>query len=50
MQEIEGIPVWGKALPEAVGQMKAVMNDDKRPEYVVLMADHHIGYSVPVGG
>ena len=26
------------------------MNYEKRPEYVALMADHHIGYSVPVGG
>lgn len=50
MNLIDGIPVWGKPLPEAVEQMKAVMNYDKKPEYVALMADHHIGYSVPVGG
>lgn len=50
MNLIDGIPVWGEALPEAVAQMKAVMNHEKRPEYVALMADHHIGYSVPVGG
>lgn len=50
MLEIDGVPVWGEALPEAVNQMKAVMNYAKKPEYVALMADHHIGYSVPVGG
>ena len=47
---IDGIPIWGEALPEAVSQMKAVMNYEKSPRYVALMADHHIGYSVPVGG
>lgn len=50
MQTIDGIPVWGEPLPEAVQQMKAVLNYGKRPDYVALMADHHIGYSVPVGG
>ena len=50
MEIIDGIPVWGEALPEAVEQMKAVMNHEIKPDYVALMADHHIGYSVPVGG
>lgn len=50
MNLIDGIPVWGDPLPEAVNQMKAVMNYAKKPDYVALMADHHIGYSVPVGG
>jgi tRNA-splicing ligase RtcB (3'-phosphate/5'-hydroxy nucleic acid ligase) len=50
MQKFEGIPVWGNALPEALEQMKAVLNYAKAPSYVALMADHHIGYSVPVGG
>lgn len=50
MQIIDNIPVWGEPLPEAVQQMKAVMNYAKAPDYVALMADHHIGYSVPVGG
>lgn len=50
MNIIEGIPVWGDPLTEAVEQMKAVMNYAKKPNYVALMADHHIGYSVPVGG
>lgn len=50
MQIIDEIPVWGDALPEAVEQMKTIMNYEKRPVYAALMADHHIGYSVPVGG
>ena len=50
MEMIDGIPVWGEPLPEAVEQMKAVMNYAIKPDYVALMADHHIGYSVPVGG
>jgi tRNA-splicing ligase RtcB len=48
MKLIYGIPVWGEALPEAVEQMKEAM---KYGAYSgALMADHHIGYSVPVGG
>lgn len=50
MQIIDEIPVWGDPLPEAVAQMKAVMNYEIKPNYVALMADHHLGYSVPVGG
>ncbi len=50
MQIIDGIPVWGDPLPEAIDQMKAVISYEKSPVYTALMADHHIGYSVPVGG
>lgn len=50
MQIVDNIPVWGTPLPEAVDQMKAVVNDEISPEHAILMADHHIGYSVPVGG
>lgn len=50
MNKIDGIPVWGEALMEAVDQMRVVRDFDKKPEYVALMSDHHIGYSVPVGG
>lgn len=48
MQMIDGIPVWGDPLPEAVEQLKEAMKYDAC--YGALMADHHIGYSVPVGG
>jgi tRNA-splicing ligase RtcB (3'-phosphate/5'-hydroxy nucleic acid ligase) len=48
MQIIDGIPVWGEILPEALAQMKEVMKYEA--VYGALMADHHLGYSVPVGG
>ena len=48
MQIIDGIPVWGEPLPEALNQMKEAMKHEA--VYGALMADHHIGYSVPVGG
>lgn len=48
MNVIDDIPVWGDPLPEAVEQMKEAMKYEA--VYGALMADHHIGYSVPVGG
>lgn len=50
MQIMDGIPVWGEPLPEAVDQMKEIMKHETSPAFTALMADHHIGYSVPVGG
>lgn len=50
MQIIDNIPVWGEPLPEAVAQMKAVMDYEIKPFQSSLMADHHIGYSCPIGG
>lgn len=48
MNQIDAIPVWGEVLPEALAQMKEAMKYEA--VYGALMADHHIGYSVPVGG
>jgi tRNA-splicing ligase RtcB (3'-phosphate/5'-hydroxy nucleic acid ligase) len=48
MQRIDGIPVWGDPLTDAVNQMKEAMKYEA--SYGALMADHHVGYSVPVGG
>lgn len=48
MNLVDGIPVWGDPLPEAVSQMKEAMKYEA--VHGALMADHHIGYSVPVGG
>lgn len=48
MQLIEGIPVWGDPDSETIAQMKKAMSFDA--VYGALMADHHLGYSVPVGG
>ena len=46
-QMIHNIPVWGQPFPEAVQQIE---NCAKKAEYCALMADHHIGYAVPIGG
>jgi tRNA-splicing ligase RtcB len=42
-----GIPVWGEADTETIRQMEIVA---KTADFTALMADHHIGYSVPIGG
>jgi len=46
-QMINDIPVWGEPMPDAVAQAVTV---GKRAEAVALMADHHIGYAMPIGG
>ncbi len=46
-QMIQGIPVWGEPMPDAVAQAVTVR---KRAQAVALMADHHIGYAMPIGG
>src|SRR5579859_683440 len=47
MQFIDNIPVWGAPDPGAVSQIKTcALNAEK----VALMADHHKGYAVPIGG
>lgn len=48
MQLVKDVLVWGDPLPEAVDQMSEAMKYGAI--YGCLMADHHIGYSVPVGG
>jgi tRNA-splicing ligase RtcB (3'-phosphate/5'-hydroxy nucleic acid ligase) len=47
MQLIENIPVWGTPDPSAVSQIKTCAETADR---VALMADHHKGYAVPIGG
>ena len=47
MQKVNGVPVWGAPLDNAVAQMAACAPD---AEHVALMADHHLGYAVPIGG
>jgi tRNA-splicing ligase RtcB len=46
----EDIPIWGDLDPEVIAQMKEVMNHEIKPDHVAIMADCHLGYSVPVGG
>lgn len=46
-QIIDGIPVWGDPMENAVAQMRNCLKTAYR---CALMADHHLGYAVPVGG
>jgi tRNA-splicing ligase RtcB len=47
-QTIDDIPVWGEPLPNAVEQIR---NCQRAGAYrAALMADHHLGYAVPIGG
>ncbi len=49
MKFVENVPVWGDpVLPDALGQIKMVAAYGA--EHVALMADHHVGYSMPIGG
>lgn len=48
MKVIDDICVWGTPFKDAVDQIKDAMQ--YQGYYGALMADHHIGYSVPVGG
>jgi tRNA-splicing ligase RtcB len=47
-QLVDGIPVWGEPMEDAVKQMQTVWGAGATT--VALMADHHVGYSVPIGG
>ena len=44
---IDSLPVWGVPVAGAVEQMQRCR---ERADYAALMADHHLGYAVPVGG
>ncbi len=48
MQFIEGIPVWGS--PVDKGALRQIRNCAREADHVALMADHHLGYAVPIGG
>jgi tRNA-splicing ligase RtcB len=50
MNIIDGIPTWGEIQPEALEQLKKVNSNAIQTSFSALMADHHLGYSVPVGG
>jgi tRNA-splicing ligase RtcB len=47
MKLIDGIPVWGTPEEKAVQQ---IQNCRQGAVGVALMADHHLGYAVPIGG
>ena len=47
MKVINNIPVWGEPIQNAIDQMANCL---KTAHSAALMADHHLGYAVPVGG
>ena len=48
MKLIDNIPVWGSPVDE--GALAQIKNCSKTAERTALMADHHKGYAVPIGG
>jgi tRNA-splicing ligase RtcB len=46
-REIKGVPVWGDPQDNAVDQ---ILNCARSAAAAALMADHHLGYAVPIGG
>jgi tRNA-splicing ligase RtcB len=48
MQLIDDIPVWGSPVDE--GALRQIKNCARTADRVALMADHHLGYAVPIGG
>src|SRR5258707_6355594 len=47
MRLIDNIPVWG---PRDEGALSQIKTCAKTADKVALMADHHKGYAVPIGG
>src|ERR1700704_5053151 len=51
MKLMHGIPVWGDPVDyAAVDQIQRSAAADERVVAAALMADHHKGYGVPIGG
>lgn len=48
MRVIDNIPVFGEPVDE--GALEQIRNARKKADRAVLMADHHIGFGVPIGG
>lgn len=48
MRIINGIPVWGNPVDD--GALAQIENCSKTAYKVAMMADHHLGYAVPIGG
>lgn len=47
MKIVDQIPVWGEPISEAVDQIQSCREHSAG---AALMADHHVGYSMPIGG
>jgi tRNA-splicing ligase RtcB len=48
MQDIAGVKVWGNPVDE--GALTQIKNCAREAMQVALMADHHKGYAIPIGG
>lgn len=48
MQLIDNVPVFGSPVDE--GALRQIKNCAREADHVALMADHHLGYAVPIGG
>jgi tRNA-splicing ligase RtcB (3'-phosphate/5'-hydroxy nucleic acid ligase) len=48
MKLIDGIPVWGDPVDE--GAFQQIKNSSRGAARSAMMADHHLGYTVPIGG
>lgn len=48
MQIIDGIPVFGDPVDQ--GALEQIRNAQRRAARVALLADHHLGFGVPIGG
>jgi len=50
-QTIDDVRVWGTSVDDrAVAQASRCLKSDREAVAAVLMADHHVGYSQPIGG
>src|SRR5689334_16243441 len=48
MKKVDNIPIWGDPIdPGALEQIKRCA---RTADAVAMMADHHQGYAVPIGG
>lgn len=48
MRLIDNIPVYGTEVDD--GALRQIRNCARTADHVALMGDHHLGYSVPIGG
>ncbi len=48
MRIVDGIPVWGDPIDESA--LRQIKTCRKTADHVAMMADHHKGYAVPIGG
>ncbi|MBL8296655.1 MAG: RtcB family protein, partial [Bryobacterales bacterium] len=48
MKVFDGIPVWGDPVDEA--SLAQIKRCARTADKAALMADHHKGYAVPIGG